>query len=279
MAKGRNLLWQQAMSYLAMALLCILPAWSCGKKAVKPQAKDSNIVTNSIGMKLILIPPGEFMMGSPDSEKYRQSDEGPQHRVRISKGFYMSVTEVTQAQWQAVMGSNPSLFKGFLGLDKNDDLPVECVSWNDAVEFCRKLSQKEGKSYRLPTEAEWEYACRAGTTTRFYFGDSDSQLSDYAWCDEDSGNKTYPVGQKKPNAFGLYDMHGNVWEWCSDWYDENYYSESPADDPKGPSTGQYLVLRGGSWSNLASSCRVANRDYSGPNLHTNYIGFRLVQDF
>jgi len=219
------------------------------------------------------------MMGSPDSEKYRHSNEVPQHRVRISKGFYMSVTEVTQAQWQAVMGSNPScFFKGFLGLGKNEDLPVECVEWDDAVEFCRKLSQKEGKGYRLPTEAEWEYACRAGTTTRFYFGDGDSQLSDYAWHAGNSRRKTHTVGQKKPNAFGLYDMHGNVSELCSDWYDEGYYSQSPADDPKGPSTGQYFVRRGGCWYDDARYCRVATRNHVSP-VHSGYdIGFRVVQD-
>jgi len=272
MAKGRNLLWQQAMSYLVLALLCILPAWSCGKKAVKPQAKDSNIATNSIGMKLIYIPPGEFMMGSPDSEKDRHSDEGPQHRVRISKGFYMSVTEVTQAQCKAVMGSNPSSFQG-------DDLPVEQASWNDAIEFCNKLSQKEGKGYRLPTEAEWEYACRAGSTTRFYFGDGDSQLSHYAWYDVNSGSKTHRVGKKKPNAFGLYDMHGNVLEWCSDWYDAGYYSQSPGDDPKGPSTGQYRVFRGGRWGSSANSCRVAARNFLTPVDCSFSLGFRLVLDF
>jgi formylglycine-generating enzyme required for sulfatase activity len=272
MAKGRNLLWQQAMSYLVLALLCILPAWSCGKKAVKPQAKDSNIVTNSIGMELVCIPPGEFMMGSPANEEGRNSGEGPQHRVKISKGFYMNVTEVTQAQWKTVMGNNPSYFKG-------DDLPVEMVSWDDAVEFCRRLSQKEGKGYRLPTEAEWEYACRAGSTTRFCYGDSDTSLVDYAWYTNNSIGKTHPVGQKKPNAFGLYDMHGNVWECCSDWYDAGYYSQSPGDDPKGTSTGQYRVLRGGGWNHVASYCRVAYRYNDTPDNHNYFIGFRLVLDF
>jgi len=271
MAKGRTLLWQQAMSYLVLALLCILPAWSCGKKAVKPQAKDSNIVTNSIGMKLILIPPGEFMMGSPDSEKYRHSNEVPQHRVRISKGFYMSVTEITQAQWKAIKENNPSNFKG-------SNLPVEQVSWNDAIEFCNKLNQKERKSYRLPTEAEWEYACRAGSATRFYFGDNDSMLSDYAWYHENSGNETHPVGQKKPNAFGLYDMHGNVWEWCSDWYDANYYSNSSGVDPQGPASGQIRVLRGGSWFYIPWHCRSANRLRSTPDGRGDGSGFRVVQD-
>jgi formylglycine-generating enzyme required for sulfatase activity len=220
-------------------------------------------------MKLVYIPPGEFMMGSPDSEKDRFSREGPQHRVRITKGFYMTVTEVTQAQWKAVMGNNPSNFK-------DDDLPVAQVSWDYAVEFCSRLSQKEGKGYRLPTEAEWEYACRAGTTTRFYFGDNDSMLSDYAWYYENTGTKTLPVGKKKPNSFGLYDMHGNVSEWCSDWYDEDYYSQSPVDDPKGPSTGQYRVIRGGSWNYLPRLSRSANRIGRLPD-HSDYgFGFRVV---
>jgi formylglycine-generating enzyme required for sulfatase activity len=256
MVKGRHFLWHQAMLYIALALLCILPAWSCGKK-----------------VKLVYISPGEFMMGSPDSEKDRGSDEGPQHHVRISKGFYMSVTEVTQGQWKAVMGSEPSSFQL-----NDDNLPVDSISYTDAVEFCCKLSQKEGKGYRLPTEAEWEYACRAGTTTRFYFGDRDSQLSDYAWHAGNSRRKTHTVGQKKPNAFGLYDMHGNVRELCSDWYDEGYYSQSPADDPKGSSTGKKRVLRGGCWYDDAGYCRVATRHYVSLVYSGYDIGFRLVLD-
>ncbi len=269
MAKGRNFLWQQAMSYLVLALLCILPAWSCGKKAVKSQAKDSNIVTNSIGMKLILIPPGEFMRG--------QSEYSQMVKVRITKGFYMGAYEVTQAQWLKMMYRNPSRYIG-------DNLPVDSVSWEDATEFCRRLSQYEGKTYRLPTEAEWEYACRAGIATRFYFGDGGSQLSHYAWYHENSGNESHPVGKKKPNAFGLYDMLGNVWEWCSDWHtwDEGNYSQSPVDDPKGPSTGQYRVIRGGSWHDDAGCYQALARGGSDPDsrFHSNGIGgFRVVQDF
>ncbi len=235
-----------------------------------------DVITNTIGMNLVYIPAGEFMMGSSSDEKDRYNAEGPQHRVKISKGFYMGVYEVTQGQYQAVMGNNPSNFKG-------DNLPVELVSWEMAVEFCRKLSQKEGKTYRLPTEAEWEYACRAGSTTRFCFGDSDSILGDYAWYGydyawgyEESGKQTHPVGQMKPNGFGLYDMHGNVWEWCQDWYDGSYYSQNPEVDPQGPSSGQYRVLRGGSWENSPRHCRSAYRNGNTPDSRYSGSGFRVV---
>jgi formylglycine-generating enzyme required for sulfatase activity len=236
-----------------------------------PPAGD--VVTNSIGMKLVYIPPGEYMMGSPSSERNRDSDEGPQHSVKISNGFYMGIYEVTQSQYQAIMGSNPSYFKG-------DNNPVEQVGWNDAVEFCRRLSQKEGKTYRLPTEGEWEYACRAGTQTRFSFGDNSSDLGDYAWYTSNSGYQTHPVGQKKPNSFGLYDMHGNVWEWCQDWYDENYYKNSPSIDPQGPDSGPYRVLRGGSWGYVIGGCRSAYRGRLTPGYQrsSNGHGFRVVME-
>ncbi|MEK7414580.1 MAG: formylglycine-generating enzyme family protein [Planctomycetota bacterium] len=162
-------------------------------------------------MKLVHIPSGEFLMGSPETEKDREPNEGPQHKVIITKAFYMGSTEVTQAQWKTVMESHHSTFTG-------DQLPVETVSFAQCQKFINKLSAKEGKAYRLPTEAEWEYACRAGSTARFAFGDRDEDLKDYAWF---GAFKMYPVAQKKANAWGLYDMHGNVWEFCQDWYDEN----------------------------------------------------------
>jgi formylglycine-generating enzyme required for sulfatase activity len=221
-------------------------------------------------MKLVLIRPGKFMMGSPDSEQGRKGNEGPQHEVTISKPFYIGVTEVTQAQYEAVMGTNPSKFKGPTN-------PVEMVTWEDASNFCRRLSEKTGKAVRLPTEAEWEYACRAGSKTRFSFGDSDSILGDYAWYGSNSGGMTHPVSQKKPNPWGLYDMHGNVWEWCADW--RGPYSSEASTDPQGAGSGGTRVLRGGAWHDLeAGSFRCAFRDccYSSPSYRYDDLGFRCA---
>ena len=209
--------------------------------------------TNSIGMKLALIPPGEFMMGWPESDNWEGSCNKPEHKVRIMKPSYLAVHEVTQAEYEKVMGENPSWFsKGGRGAEcvsgeNTSGHPVEYVSWEDAVEFCKRLSAKEGKTYRLPTEAEWEYACRAGTTTQYSFGDDPASLGEYAWYAYNSGRKTHPVGEKKANAWGLHDMYGNVYEWCSDWWAEDYYAASPANDPLGPERGAFRVLRGCSW--------------------------------
>jgi formylglycine-generating enzyme required for sulfatase activity len=226
---------------------------------------------NLATLELVLIPAGKFMMGSPESDMNRNADEGPQHEVTISRQFYVSKYQVTQAQYQAVMGNNPSYFP--------DDLrrPVECVSWYDAQEFCRKLGQMTGKIVRLPTEAEWEYACRAGTTTQFYTGDKEEDLVAAAWFGYDkSDRKTHPVGLKKPNAWGLYDIHGNGWEWCQDYYGADYYKHSPQVDPKGPETGEYRVLRGGSWHGSAAGCRSAVRRGINPNSHYFNGGFRIM---
>ncbi len=225
-------------------------------------------ITNSIGMNLAYIPAGTFEMGSPASEDGRFDNE-TQHKVTISKKFLMGTTPVTQAQWTAVMGNNPSDFKG-------DDLPVEQVSYDDAIAFCDKLSQKEGKHYRLPTEAEWEYACRAGTTSSFYTGEGDAALDQAGWYSGNSGNTTHPVGQKKPNAWGLYDMHGNVWQWCSDWYGD--YPQGDATDPQGPDGGTARVLRGGAWYYDPRFCRCAYRDGGAPDYRNGYFGFRIVLD-
>ncbi len=184
-------------------------------------AQSPKEITNSIGLKLVLIPKGTFMMGSPESEERRVGNE-TQHEVTISKDYYLGVTEVTQGQYEKVMGTNPSYFqKQIVRKSDTSMYPVEQVSWGDAVEFCKKLSdlpeeKRAGRVYRLPTEAEWEYACRAGGKTAYSFGASSNLLGDYAWFTENSSKQTNPVGQKKPNAWGLCDIHGSVWEWCSD---------------------------------------------------------------
>ncbi len=229
---------------------------------------------------MVWIAPGTFTMGSPSNEKDRHSwQEGPQTKVTISRGFGMSKYEVTQAQYKAVMGTNPSRFKG-------DNKPVETVSWDDAVAYCAKLTGKEkaagrlpgGYEYRLPTEAEWEYACRAGTTTAFSFGDDYSQLVEYAGYGKGPLEETYPVGQKKPNGWGLYDMHGNVMEWCQDRYGHHGdgYPGGSVTDPRGPAMGSYRVVRSGNYYTRAWECRSAHRDAYGPNQASSSLGFRPV---
>lgn len=237
-----------------------------GQTEISVNAITNNIMQkrmfrNSIGMELVYIPAGRFMMGTPYSDVDLYYGE-----VTLSKPFYMGIYEVTQTQYEAIMGKNPSKFKG-------GDNPVEQVSRYDAVEFCRKLSRKEGKTYRLPTEAEWEFACRAGTNTRFNFGDSELSMGDYAWYSKNSNSRSHPVGQKKPNAFGLYDMHGNVREWCSNWYG---YGIPERIDPQGPSSGQNGVLRGGCWDFKPESCRSVSRDAWVPTNHAPVDGFRVV---
>ena len=248
-----------------------------------------------VALELVLIPPGMFGMGSPPTEAGRFDWEGPVHRVRISRAFYVGKYEVTQEQWQKVMGTNPSYFKG-------PKLPVEQVSWDDCQDFLKRLNALvpnpvpapsgvgaglkpaptgTGYAFRLPTEAEWEWACRAGTRTRFCFGDADARLGEYAWYDGNSGNTTHPVGEKLPNAWGLHDCHGNVWEWCSDWYGE--YSANPwpckfrwTRDPVGPPSGPGRVLRGGSWRDDPRYCRSSFRHIDVPGLRGGSIGLRVA---
>ena len=235
-------------------------------------AERFETITNSIGMQFALIPEGNFVMGSPPDEPVRQHDER-QHEINITKPFYMQTTEVSQRQWEMVMGDNPSRFK-----ECGDDCPVEKVSWDDTQKFISKLNQMEGTNkYRLPTEAEWEYACRAGTATVFSFGNEVDKLGEYAWYWDNSVGKTKPVGKRQPNAWGLYDMHGNVWEWCQDWYGD-YPSNSVA-DPKGPDNGRNRVLRGGSWGGNAWSLRSAFRSRHDHDLRYYDIGFRVARDF
>ncbi len=220
---------------------------------------------NGVSMEFILVPAGSFDMGSPDSEKARDGDEGPVRKVQLAKAFYIGKYEVTQEQYLAAMGTNPSKFSG-------PKLPVESVSWDEAATCCKKMGG------RLPTEAEWEYACRAGSKTRFCYGDdlNYTQLGEYAWYSSNSVSTTHPVGQKKPNAFGLYDMHGNVYEWCSDWFAP--YANAQTVNPVGASSGQHRVCRGGGWIVNAWFCRSANRHIFSPDFRSVGLGFRVVLD-
>jgi len=284
------------------------------KVPVTKETKERHTITNSIGLNLNLIPAGQFVMGSPEKEIGRHPGE-TQHRVKITKPYYLGVYEVTRGQFarfvaaenyktdaekdgrggygKDVQGNvtqkpeyswrNPGQFSN----QEGDNCPVANVSWNDANAFCQWLAKKEGKTYRLPTEAEWEYACRAGTTTPFHFGNSLN--GDNANCDgtlpygtTTKGNllkRTKPVGSYKPNAFGLYDMHGNTWEWCADFYDKDYYTAAPLEDPQGPNSGSAHVLRGGGLNSPAVDCRSAQRNGNrGPADRDRYIGFRVVMN-
>ncbi len=274
-------------------------------------------ITNSIGMKLVLVPAGEFMMGSASEEIRHWNDlfkrqgqglkidnEGPLHRVRITRPFYLGVYHVTVGQFrkfvtdagfqtdaekgahQGALGMDPATgrfeFKAEYswrnpGFKQSDDEPVVCVSWKDAVAFGDWLGRKERKRYRLPTEAEWEYACRAGTTTRYSFGNEIAALGDYAWWSGNSDRRTHAVGGKRPNRFGLYDMQGNACQWCADWYDEQYYEKAPVDDPKGPLVDAWRVARGGSFSAPPIVLRCSARLYSPSGRSCNF-GFRVACD-
>jgi formylglycine-generating enzyme required for sulfatase activity len=230
--------------------------------------------TNTIGMKLRLLPPGEFLMGSPAGEEGRRDDE-TQVSVTLTRAFQLSRTEVTQGQWRAVMGTEP--WKGQSDVQEGDDYAATYVSWEEAVSFCEKLSAKEGKGYRLPTEAEWEWACRSGSRTAYSFGGSEGDLGRFAWFRgnaADIGEKyAHRVGQKLPNGFGLSDMHGNTWEWCGDWYGEKRVGGS---NPVGASSGSNRVYRGGGWDCSAGNCRSAYRFWIVPLGRHYSLGFRLA---
>ena len=233
-----------------------------------PQSFTETLPGN-IKLEMVKISAGSFLMGSADNDKIDYDDiERPQHRVNLQE-FYVGKYLVTQEQYQVVMGNNGSRFKD------NSKNPVESVSWDDAQEFCQKLSEKTGKKYRLPSEAEWEYACRAGTQTRYYFGDNADLLGEYAWYRDNSASTTHPVGQKKPNNWGLYDMYGNVWEWCEDVWHENY-KNAPTDGTawNDDRFQIYRVIRGGSWIDPPWICRSAYRFYLA--FRYNYYGFRVV---
>jgi hypothetical protein len=247
---------------------------------VAPTGKELTVdLGGGIKLEMVLIPAGGFLMGSPDLEEDARTDEKPQHRVRITKPFYLGKYLLTQEQWEAVMGNNPNHFKR----PKNS---VEKISWDDCQQFLKKLNKRfrpahsnpllEGEwEFRLPSEAQWEYACRAGSTTRYCFGNHESTLGQYAWYDANSGEATHAAGEKKPNAWGLYDMHGSLWEWCQDWYEEGYYAKSPTDDPMGPTRGSDRVARGGYWCDPATNCRSSNRYGRRPGLRCLDQGFRV----
>ena len=230
------------------------------------EERDFNL-TDDVTITMCWIPAGEFEMGAYEDEQEAGNDEYPQHEVNIDYGFWMGKYEVTQAQWEAVMGSNPSYFDGA-------NHPVEQVSWNDIQGFEADLDG----AFRLPSESEWEYACRAGTETRFYWGDDPDydEIGDYAWYSSNSNNQTHDVGQKRPNAWGLYDMSGNVYEWCEDWYHGNY-NGAPDDGSAWNDNGSYRVFRGGDWAYLAQRCRSAYRNYYVPSYRCGSLGFRLLR--
>jgi formylglycine-generating enzyme required for sulfatase activity len=266
---------------------------STNPSSVKLGTKKGEVITNSIGIKLAYIPPGTFSMGSPKDELGRGEDED-EHDVEITKGFYLGVYEVTQGEYEKVMGENPSFFsaKGDAKSQVPEDtnrFPVEQVFYEDAVKFCAKLSEMEkgiGRLYRLPTEAEWEYACRGGATSKapFHYGKSISSdqanfNGKYPYGGTDEGlhlGRTCKVGSYKPNGYGLYDMHGNVWEWCSDWYSSDYYANGPKRNPLGPSKGSTLVIRGGGWYDVGRGCRSAGREDFVPSNRHHDLGFRVA---
>ncbi len=259
-----------------LLLVAALMMFSKGQ-AEEQSCAAPRAMTNSVGMKFVWIQPGAFVMGSPADEPRRNDDE-VQHEVTLTNGFYMAVTEVTQREWRRVMGTNPSHFQ-----DCGDDCPVEFVSWIDCEGFIQRLNRVEGcDKYRLPTEAEWEYACRASSKGAFANGSitetgcgHDPSLDAIGWYCGNSGKKPHPVGKKEPNALGLYDMHGNMWEWCQDWY--GAYPSVHLTDPTGPPSGTSRVLRGGGWHEDAADCRSAVRVGRPPEGRAGTIGFRVVR--
>ena len=246
-----------------------------GEGPIQAQPKDPpKYFSNSVGMKFARIPPGTFTMGSSNKEKGRGDDEIVR-KITFPRGFALSVFAVTQEEWKAVMGNNPSVFKG------QKKLPVENVSWQDCQAFCKKLGDREKKPYRLPTEAEWEYACRAGTMTPYHFGetlatDQANYNGNFIYGNGKKGvyrERTTPVGSFPANAWGLHDMHGNVWQWCNDW--QGGYAQKDLVDPQGPKTGKNRILRGGSWGSHPIFCRSANRNFGDPESRTEFYGFRV----
>jgi formylglycine-generating enzyme len=256
--------------------------------ALQQEAPEQpKLLANSLGIKFALVPTGVFLMGSPETEAGRRCNESPQHEVAITRPFYLAVCPVTQEQYQKVMAGNPARFNRDGG--GGPEHPVEQVTWHDAVAFCKRLSavaeeRQTGRTYRLPTEAEWEYACRAGTATPFGQGEMlaaaqanfDAAFPYGAAERRQALARTSPVGAYPANNFGLHDMAGNVWEWCADWFHDSYYRRSPRNDPPGPASGQFRVLRGGCWRSHAATCRAAYRNALAPHHRDIYTGFRVV---
>lgn len=233
----------------------------------KVEVNSGKFTVNGVSFEMVRVEGGTFRMGATsEQEDEADSDEKPVHSVTLSS-YYIGKTEVTQALWQAVMGSNPSNFKG-------SNLPVECVSWNDCQEFIQKLNRLTGRNFRLPTEAEWEFACRGGNNSRGYKYSGSNNLGSVAWYDDNSGGQTHPVATKAPNELGIYDMSGNVWEWCQDWYGD--YSSNSQTNPTGASSGSRRVLRGGCWYGSAWGVRVSFRNRSTPGLRNILSGLRLA---
>lgn len=241
------------------------------RKVEKMKYANKTFTVNGVSFEMIAVKGGTFTMGgTAEQSSDARSDEKPTHSVTLSD-YYIGKFEVTQELWQAVMGSNPSQFRG-------DNLPVEYVSWNDVQEFIKKLNQQTGYNFRLPTEAEWEYAARGGSKSKGYKYSGSNNIGDVAWYNDNSGGKTIQVGTKASNELGIYDMSGNVYEWCQDWY-YGYYSSGSQNNPEGPSSGKNRVLRGGSWYYSAWICRVSNRFYSYPVERNNKYGFRLAMSY
>ena len=253
---------------LAMVLIGLACPRQAEAEAVQdPKAQLTVDLGGGVTMELILIPPGTFDMGSDKGK----GNEKPVHKVTLKKAFYIGKYEITQEQWQAVLGANPSRFK-------DPKKPVETVSWDACRDFVAKLSEKTGRKFALPSEAEWEYACRGGSTTEFCFGDAEAGLGEYAWFSGNSGKMTHVVGQKKPNKWGLYDMHGNVWEWCEDVGHDSYEVGAPTDGSAWTEGGNQglRVLRGGAWVGSPSFCRSAGRSRWDPSYRFINFGCRVV---
>jgi formylglycine-generating enzyme required for sulfatase activity len=230
---------------------------------------ERTFTVKGVAFKMIYVEGGSFMMGAPDYDSEAAEIEKPAHRVSLD-GYYIAETQVTQELWYEVMGDNPSDFKG------NAQRPVDSVSWNDCQEFINKLNQHTGQKFSLPTEAQWEYAARGGKKSKGYKYAGGNDLSRVAYYNGNSNSETHPVRQKLPNELGLYDMTGNVWEWCRDWYDDDYYASSPQHNPEGPTSGSLRVLRGGSWISDSRGCRLFCRRHCAPDGRSRSHGLRLV---